>query len=80
MPELPEVETTCNGIRPHLTHQSFLKVDVRNSSLRWPVSKEIHNLTKEPVLAVRRRAKYIIIDIKSGHLLIHLGMSGALSV
>jgi len=80
MPELPEVETTCRGIRPHVEGNSIISVDVSNSRLRWPVSEEIHQIDKVKITSVRRRAKYIIIDLTDGHLLIHLGMSGSLSI
>ena len=39
MPELPEVETTLRGIRPHIIGRKISKVSVRNRNLRWPVSK-----------------------------------------
>jgi formamidopyrimidine-DNA glycosylase len=81
MPELPEVETTCRGIRPHLDDQTILKVDVRNGQLRWPVSDEIYELRNTKVAAIKRRAKYILIELESGnHLLLHLGMSGSLRI
>lgn len=81
MPELPEVETTCRGIRPHIENQSILSVDVHNGSLRWPVSEEIYQLRDCKITAVKRRAKYILLETESGHhLLMHLGMSGSLRI
>ncbi|RLA01018.1 MAG: DNA-formamidopyrimidine glycosylase, partial [Gammaproteobacteria bacterium] len=41
MPELPEVETTCRGIAPHITGQRVTRVIVRNPNLRWPVSRRL---------------------------------------
>lgn len=81
MPELPEVETTCRGIRPHIDTRLITNVDVHNGSLRWPVSEEIYQLRDVKVTAVKRRAKYILIEIESSHhLLLHLGMSGSLRI
>lgn len=80
MPELPEVETTCNGIRPHLLSLSVIKVEVRESRLRWPVSQEIEELSQAEVLSVRRRAKYILIEFSHGSVIAHLGMSGSLRI
>lgn len=81
MPELPEVETTCRGIRPHTQGQTIKSVDVRNGSLRWPVSDEIYALRDTQVTAVKRRAKYILLEINdSNHILLHLGMSGSLRI
>jgi formamidopyrimidine-DNA glycosylase len=78
MPELPEVETTCRGIRPHLTGQRILAVEVRERRLRWPVTEEIDALAGQRVKDVQRRAKYILLHCDRGHALIHLGMSGSL--
>lgn len=84
MPELPEVETTCQGISPHLSGQTLCSVDVRNGSLRWPVSDEIYHLENLPLQSegcVTRRAKYIIIELPQfQHIIIHLGMSGSLRI
>ena len=80
MPELPEVETSCRGIRPHLEGKIIESVEVHHTQLRWPVSEEIHNLRNTKVLSVSRRSKYILIEFSNGHLIIHLGMSGSLRV
>ncbi|NVK36529.1 MAG: bifunctional DNA-formamidopyrimidine glycosylase/DNA-(apurinic or apyrimidinic site) lyase [Gammaproteobacteria bacterium] len=85
MPELPEVETTRAGIAPHIDGKTISKLDVRQAQLRWPIPDDLPQLVKnQNVLAVRRRAKYLLIDIgKSkvkGTLIIHLGMSGSLRV
>jgi formamidopyrimidine-DNA glycosylase len=84
MPELPEVETTCQGIAPHLAGKKITSIDIRNGSLRWPVSDEIHHLKNIPLTednCVSRRAKYILIAIPlNQHIIIHLGMSGSLRI
>lgn len=81
MPELPEVETTKEGIKPHLEGQIITQVIVRNAKLRQPVSEQLpHSCYGQKIRAVTRRAKYIIISLSQGYLLIHLGMSGHLRV
>ncbi|MBP2169109.1 formamidopyrimidine-DNA glycosylase [Erwinia toletana] len=80
MPELPEVETSRRGIEPHLVGETILHAVVRNSRLRWPVSQEIHALSDQPVLSVQRRAKYLLLELPTGWIIIHLGMSGSLRV
>lgn len=85
MPELPEVETTRSGIAPHIQGQTIHALVVRQPQLRWPIPSELAQLVKgQSVLAVRRRAKYLLVDIgKSkvkGTIIIHLGMSGSLRV
>lgn len=82
MPELPEVETTCNGIRPFLQKQTISRICVRQKQLRWlvPVKTLQEKLVGQQVVSVKRRAKYILIELPSGHLIIHLGMSGCLRI
>jgi formamidopyrimidine-DNA glycosylase len=80
MPELPEVETTCRGIRPYMEGATIRAVQVRQPRLRWPVPAEVQALSRARVLAVRRRAKFVLIDLPKGQLLLHLGMSGSLRV
>ncbi|HEY2686484.1 MAG TPA: bifunctional DNA-formamidopyrimidine glycosylase/DNA-(apurinic or apyrimidinic site) lyase [Steroidobacteraceae bacterium] len=78
MPELPEVETTRRGIEPALKQHRVLEVVVRERRLRWPVPKDFESrLIGERVLAVERRAKYILIRVASGTVILHLGMSGS---
>ena len=80
MPELPEVETSRRGIEPHLVGATILHAVVRNGRLRWPVSEEIYRLSDVPVLSVRRRAKYLLLELPDGWIIIHLGMSGSLRI
>ncbi|APV48791.1 DNA-formamidopyrimidine glycosylase [Betaproteobacteria bacterium GR16-43] len=81
MPELPEVETTRRGLEPHVVGRRIREVVVREPRLRWPVPRDLgRKLRGEPVLAIRRRGKYLLFDYPKGHLLVHLGMSGQLTV
>ncbi|TCK17105.1 DNA-(apurinic or apyrimidinic site) lyase [Thiogranum longum] len=81
MPELPEVETTCRGIEPHLTGKRVRGLVVRQKQLRWPVPDTLaHNITGAQIRRVTRRAKYLLIETSRGTLIIHLGMSGSLRI
>lgn len=80
MPELPEVETTLRGIEPHVSGQQIDKSHVRIASLRWPISEEVAGLAGRKIIAVSRRAKYILMQLDRGHLIWHLGMSGSMRV
>lgn len=81
VPELPEVETTRRGIRPHILNHKITAVLVRDPRLRWPVSPAFgQNLTGMSVDEVSRRAKYIFLETRAGRAMIHLGMSGSLRV
>ncbi len=53
---------------------------MRNGRLRWPVSEEIYRLSDVPVLSVRRRAKYLLLELPDGWIIVHLGMSGSLRI
>jgi formamidopyrimidine-DNA glycosylase len=77
MPELPEVETTVRALGAALAGHRIVALKVRNSRLRWPVPADLpRRLAGARVLAVRRRAKYLLIETEVGTLLVHLGMSG----
>lgn len=77
MPELPEVETSCRGIRPHILDSTLLEVTVRNGRLRWPVPEaDLVALQGLSLLDVQRRGKYLKLVFESGYILMHLGMSG----
>ncbi|NIG62146.1 MAG: bifunctional DNA-formamidopyrimidine glycosylase/DNA-(apurinic or apyrimidinic site) lyase [Serratia symbiotica] len=78
MPELPEVETSRRGIEPYLVGHSIQYAIVRNARLRYPVSEQILTLSNQPVHSVQRRAKYLLIELEHGWIIVHLGMSGSL--
>lgn len=81
MPELPEVEVTRLGIQPHLEGRKVSAVQVIDGRLRWPVPS---NLTKilpgQKVNSIKRRGKYLLLEMETGYLLLHLGMTGTLRV
>lgn len=81
MPELPEVETTCRGISPHVINRTVTGVIVRQPQLRWPVPADLaEQLVGRKLLGTSRRGKYLLLQFPHGHLLIHLGMSGNLRI
>src|SRR5262245_20099321 len=80
MPELPEVEVTRRGLAPQLAGRVISAVEVREPRLRWPISAEVRALAGRTVGSGRRRAKYLLVEIGDGHLILHLGMSGSLRV
>ena len=81
MPELPEVETTRRGIEPHVTGRRVAQLAVHEPRLRWRVDASMPQaVAGQRIRGVRRRAKYLLIDLERGSLLLHLGMSGSLRV
>ncbi len=82
MPELPEVETVMRGLTPAMQGAVIVRADVNRPDLRWPFPERMaERLAGQQVKQLRRRSKYILVDLASGEsLLIHLGMSGRILV
>lgn len=82
MPELPEVETVRRGLAPVMEGAVIAQADINRPDLRWPFPENMAaRLTGQKILGLRRRSKYILVDLESGEsLLIHLGMSGRMLI
>ncbi len=87
MPELPEVETVRRSLERRLPGRIVRRVEVRFPTLREPLDARAlkHHVEGFPVVRLRRRAKYLLIDLESSEpggstLVIHLGMSGRLTL
>lgn len=83
MPELPEVEVLRRSLEPHLLGERFAGVAVRFPRLREPIPTRTlrRRLPGRRVLAVRRRSKYLLVEIEGNStLVVHLGMSGRLTL
>lgn len=82
MPELPEVETVCRGLAPVLEGRLLVRVDQHIDALRRPLPKGFaKRVAGRRVTGIRRRAKYILIDLDNDQvIIIHLGMSGRMTI
>lgn len=83
MPELPEVETIRRGLEPQLVGRAITGVRVRQPQLRDRVDTRAlqREAVDRAITAVDRRAKYLLIRLHPDRvLIIHLGMTGRLSV
>lgn len=81
MPELPEVETIRRGIAPHVTGRAIERVVVRDRRLRWPIPKDFErNLAGRKIVDVGRRGKYLLLDLGGDRVILHMGMTGRLSL
>ncbi|MCK5897514.1 MAG: bifunctional DNA-formamidopyrimidine glycosylase/DNA-(apurinic or apyrimidinic site) lyase [Methylococcales bacterium] len=81
MPELPEVETICNGIRPHIKAKTIINVVVREPQLRWRIPEDFADIvTGLKITNVTRRGKYCLLEANTGSVILHLGMSGSLRI
>jgi formamidopyrimidine-DNA glycosylase len=79
VPELPEVETTRRGIAPALNGRRVVEAIVRERRLRWPIAAQFESAVRDQVIhKVERRAKYLLIRVGQGTMILHLGMSGSL--
>ncbi|MGQ0675873.1 MAG: bifunctional DNA-formamidopyrimidine glycosylase/DNA-(apurinic or apyrimidinic site) lyase [Rhodospirillales bacterium] len=78
MPELPEVETVRRGLAPRLVGHVLARVEQRRPDLRFPLPRDFaQRLTGRRVAAIGRRAKYLLVELDDGNvLMVHLGMSG----
>ena len=78
MPELPEVETVRCGLEQAWVGRTIEHVILRRPNLRFAFPKGMaEQLTGQAVTGVRRRAKYLLIDLEDGTVFLsHLGMSG----
>lgn len=82
MPELPEVETVRRGLEPVLTGRRLERLVIRRPDLRLPIPPGLAGrIEGRRVLAVRRRAKYLLVDFEGGvSMILHLGMSGRIGI
>ena len=78
MPELPEVEVTRLSFAQRIAG-ARIEAARLGKPLRWPLGCEPQLLEGQQVLGVRRRGKYLLLDLSEGLLLVHLGMSGSVS-
>ena len=79
MPELPEVEATRRGVERAAAGQRIQELRIHDHRLRWPVERAmIDEVAGQRLTAVERRAKYLLLRLPRGTLILHLGMSGSL--
>lgn len=79
MPELPEVEITRRGLAAHLIGLTITDVVVRNARLRLPIPGDLRELLHgQTIRTLKRRGKYLLVELDKGTLILHLGMSGSL--
>lgn len=89
MPELPEVETVCRGLRAHIIDRRIVRAELRRPDLRFPFPKGLQDqLEGSTIKNITRRAKYILIQVGNDQAgeandkiwLTHLGMTGRFTV
>ncbi len=77
MPELPEIETLSQQLQT-ITESIITEISFANVKLRYSLETSLHNAEYKKIIKIFRRAKYLILHLSEGFLIIHLGMSGRL--
>ncbi len=83
MPELPEVEVICRGLSPLISGKTLVNMSTSGHALRLPMPETAirQHILGNRVIKVYRRAKYLVIELNKGALLIfHLGMTGRIGI
>src|SRR5690606_2740086 len=81
MPELPEVETVARGLAKALEGKRIARIAAARKDLRIPFPKNLKDVEGRKIRKIRRRAKYVLMDLDGGDtLIIHLGMSGRMTI
>lgn len=78
MPELPEVECLTRAVQEVLEGRTISAAVFHRQDLRWPIPTRdfVRLLVGSPVLKVRRRSKYMLVETAKGCGIFHLGMTG----
>jgi formamidopyrimidine-DNA glycosylase len=81
MPELPEVETVARGLARALEGRRIARIETARKDLRIPFPADLRRVENGRIETVTRRAKYIVMALDNGDaLIVHLGMSGRMTV
>lgn len=78
MPELPEVETIKNQLNKFLPKKIVKKIEQSNLNMHGKKVPDLQLLRNQEVLSINRRNKFLVIEFKTGFLLLHMGMTGQL--
>jgi formamidopyrimidine-DNA glycosylase len=82
MPELPEVESLRRILAAEIVGRRLVEVSVVERRLRRTLAEDFADaVAGRTVVAVGRRAKYLLIELdRDATLMVHLGMSGSLTI
>jgi formamidopyrimidine-DNA glycosylase len=88
MPELPEVETFASSLRSGVGDQpSICGHTITAGEVLWPRTLALPEITEferrlpgQAIVDIRRRGKYLVLQLSQDYLLIHLRMSGDLLI
>ena len=82
MPELPEVQTVVNTLRPSLLGKTISRVTLNRQDIVTPANIDLPaRLAGQTITDINRRGKRIVFTLATGEqFYIHLGMSGRLGM
>ncbi len=81
MPELPEVQTVVDTLRPNVMGRTIAEIDLRRADIVTPAEIDLgHHLISRVVKSIDRRGKRIVFTLDDGNrFYVHLGMTGRLT-
>ena len=81
MPELPEVQTTVSGLKSQVEGLRIASVIFHRENIRYQLDRAwVNKINNQLIQCIYRRAKLIVMELESGVLLWHLGMTGSLRI
>jgi formamidopyrimidine-DNA glycosylase len=83
VPELPEVETTVNDLKPLVINKIIIRTEIfKSDSIAEPSAEEFREgLQGSKITGLSRRGKHIVFRLDNGKfLVVHLRMTGALII
>jgi formamidopyrimidine-DNA glycosylase len=81
LPELPEVETTINELKPGVAGKTIHSVEVftPNTIAGMPAEQFCRDLAGHQIVAIARRGKFLVFRLDKGKIwIVHLRMTGAM--
>jgi formamidopyrimidine-DNA glycosylase len=82
MPELPEVQTVVDTLRPRVLNRIIRAIELSRTDIVHPAAFDLAaSLTGRTIAAIARRGKRIVISLDDGNrFYVHLGMTGRLTI
>ncbi len=81
MPELPEVQTTVDGLSKYSINKKIINAKFYRDKIRYPLNSNWQSdITSQHIINIYRRAKLIVMQLDDCYLLWHLGMSASMRI
>lgn len=82
MPELPEVETLRRALIPLIVNKACTALKFYRKDIRFPIPQTTlrKQMENQVVSGIHRIGKYLLLKVPQGAMLLHLGMSGRVSL